>query len=168
MQDYAVQKTARAWDSYKNPLKAVIAEFKPHSVLEYGPGESTKIFLSQTCVAHIDTIEHNAAWLARTEEINDSRLHVCFEQNHYKYPYVSRETNKLYDLIFVDGIERPTCICLAKFRLNRMGIVVVHDAERLEYKKAFEMWPLKYFADEGHTAFLTMDITIGDTLARIL
>lgn len=94
-------------------------------------------------------------------------MEVILEPKHYKYPFVVGRIDS-YDCIFIDGIERPLCISLARFRLNRSGFVVVHDAERLEYKQAYELWGMKFFVDNGSTAFLTNDIVTGHTLAEIL
>lgn len=145
----------------------VLNAFNPRSILEYGPGESTKIFHKHESVTLIDSIEHAPGWAEKlnAEELFKMKLYV--EAKHYKYPYVIGRLSG-YDLIFVDGIERPACISVSRFRLNRTGIIVVHDAERLDYKQAYELWGLKYFVDNGSTAFLTNDIVVGDTLSRIL
>lgn len=146
---------------------AVLHALNPKSVLEYGPGESTKIFHAHTSISLIDSIEHSTQWAEKvdTEKLHKVKLYV--EPKHYKYPYESGRLGG-YDIIFVDGIERPTCISLARFRLNRSGVVVVHDAERLEYKQAYELWGMKFFVDGGHTAFLTNDIETSCILEAIL
>ncbi len=167
MDTYAVQKTARTWDSYKNPLLAVLHALNPKSVLEYGPGESTKIFHNHDSVSLIDSIEHSQQWEAKLDKSKFHKLEVYLEPKHYKYPYVLGRCAS-YDIIFVDGIERPICIGLSRFRLNRSGVVVVHDAERLEYKQAYELWGLKYFVDNGSTVFLTNSNEVGELLGRIL
>lgn len=167
MNTYAVQKTARTWDSYKNPLLAALHALNPKSVLEYGPGESTKTFHAHESISTIDSIEHSPAWAEKLDRDKLFKMKLYVEPKHHKYPFVAGRINA-YDLIFIDGIERPTCISLAGFRLNRGGIVVVHDAERLEYKQAYELWGLKYFVDGGHTVFLTNDFDTGDILAKVL
>lgn len=146
---------------------AALHALNPKSVLEYGPGESTKIFHAHDSISLIDSIEHSSQWVERLDKSKLFKLEVYFEAKHYKYPFVMGRLN-YYDLIFIDGIERPTCISLARFRLNRGGVVIVHDAERLEYKQAYELWGLKFFVDGGSTAVLTNDIVTGEILGRIL
>lgn len=136
------------------------------TVLEYGPGESTKMFQAHDSIIEIETIEHSPAWASRSNVNLGDKVNLVLEVKHHKYPYAGKIGK--WDLIFIDGIERPSCIAVAKFRLIPGGIVVVHDAERLEYRAAYENWGLKYFTDEGHTVFMTNDIKTGDMLSRVL
>lgn len=136
-------------------------------MLEYGPGESTKIFHAYDSVSLIDSIEHSPQWAEKVDTRALHKVKLYVEPKHYKYPYNVGRLNG-YDLIFVDGIERPSCISIARFRLNRSGVVVVHDAERIEYKQAYELWGLKFFIDDGHTVFLTNDAQSGDAIAEAL
>jgi hypothetical protein len=135
-------------------------------VLEYGPGESTKTFQAHESVKCITSIEHSVAWAEKARPNLGPKVNLVVEINQYKYPYAG--TAVPYDLVFVDGVERPTCIALAKFRTSGCGIVVVHDAERMDYKKAIDLWGFKFHADGGHTMFLTNEIKTADTLSQIL
>lgn len=167
MNTYVVQKTARTWDSYKNPLLTVLHVLNPKSVLEYGPGESTKVFHAHNSISLIDSIEHSPAWGEKIDQNSLFKIKLYLEIKHYKYPYVKTRLNS-YDLIFVDGIERPSCISVSRFRLNSNGIVVVHDAERLEYKQAYELWDFKFFVDGGHTVLLTNDIETANIIEKVI
>lgn len=167
MNTYAVQKTARSWDSFKNPLLTVLNAFNPTSVLEYGPGESTKIFQKHSSISLIDCIEHSPQWAEKTNSFIDHKSKLFIEPKHYKYPYVMGRLSK-YDMVFIDGIERPACISLAAFRCANSGIVVLHDAERLDYKAAMELWGFKYFVDEGHTVFMTNSNETGNDLSELM
>lgn len=166
MNMYAVQKTAPSWDSYKDPLLTVLNSFNPVNILEYGPGESTKQFLAHSSVKFIYTIEHKDAWAEKIRPFLTEKAFLLTETNQERYPYAGPV--KLYDLIFIDGVERPLCIMLAKFRISELGIVVVHDAERMDYKKAISTWKYKFFADSGHTVFLTNSHLAADILERVL
>ena len=164
---YCVTKTARTWDSYKDTLIKILESFNPMSVLEYGPGESTKIIQLHPSVTLIDTIEHDDAWAARSKSNISPKVKLYRESDDLKYPYFSGRLDK-YDLIFIDGLKRVECLMLAKFRLNKGGIVVLHDAEREEYKEAINTFALKFFEDEGHTAVLTNDQSVGIKISEIL
>lgn len=145
----------------------MLHSFNPSSVLEYGPGESTKIFQDHLSISLIDTIEHAPAWAEKAKAIVNHKGMLIVEPKHYKYPYCMGRIGK-YGIIFIDGIERPSCISVAKFRIQSDGIVVVHDAERIEYKPSYELWKFKYFVDDGHTVFLTDNEQIADKLGNIL
>lgn len=167
MEVYTPVKTASSWNSYRNTLLKVLTVFQPLSVLEYGPGESTRIMQKWPSVTLIDTIEHDIAWADKIKPELNHKVKLVNTYNHYYYPYVQGRVDK-YDLIFVDGIERPNCLALAQFRVQRDGMVVLHDAERQEYKEAIERWPFKFFQDDGHTVVLTMNKDTAIKLSEIL
>lgn len=167
MQTYALTKTARTWDSYRESLGRILNEFNIMSVLEYGPGESTKIFQSQSQVSLIDTIEHNEAWAEKGKYSLGYKVHITIESNENKYPYVIGRCDK-YNLIFIDGIARQACLMLAPFRLKKDGIVVLHDAERSEYKEAIQSFEYKFPVDDGHTMVMTNNSDTAIKLSEVL
>lgn len=162
-----VTKTASTWDSYKEWLIKVLDSFEIMSVLEYGPGESTRIIQKNKNVTLIDSIEHNEAWAARGKEGFDHKVKVTIEPDEFKYPYVKGRTNK-YDLIFIDGTARVNCLMLAPFRLRKDGIVILHDAERPEYKQAIGIYEFKFPVDDGHTLVMTNEQDVALKLSEIL
>lgn len=164
---YTQTKTARTWDSYKETLIKILDNFKAMSILEYGPGESTKIMQSYHSVTLIDTVEHNEAWAERAKQVFNNKVKLYCEPEEFLYPYFSGRCDK-YDLIFVDGLKRVECLMLAKFRLNKEGIIILHDAERNEYKNAINTFAFKFFEDEGHTCVLTNNQHLGVKISEVL
>jgi predicted O-methyltransferase YrrM len=159
-------KTATSWDSYKETLKKVMELVKPEEILEYGPGESSKIMLGYEFVKRIDAIEHDENYYNKWHnEIEDPRFY-----QHYKSTpevYVNGFA-KPYDLVFIDGRDRERCIARALNRVEDIGIVIVHDAERPRYKEAMDLFDYIIFTDNGSTATLTNDQTLNKKLSKAL
>lgn len=156
------QKTARTWDSFKDTLIKVLAEFKPKTVLEYGPGVSTLIMQDFPSVEFISTVEHDVAWFSKWAKQLGNKVALNLEQDLSKYPYVGSMNN--YDLYFIDGRERELCLDICN-RPN--GIVVLHDAERPSYKPYIDKFKYIFMEDDGHTAVLTNDDETGKKLESI-
>lgn len=167
LETYSLTKTARSWDSYKDTLIKVLKAFNPYCIFEYGPGESTKIMQEHPSVISIDTVEHNQAWGAKSKEAFNKKVFLQQEADEIKYPFVSGRVDK-YDLIFIDGLKRIECLLLAKFRMPRNGIVILHDAERNAYIPAINTFEYKFFTDEGNTAVLTNDSKTAIKLSEVL
>lgn len=147
------EKTARTWDSYKPTLIAVMDELKPTHVLEYGPGESSKIILSYPCVEVLDSFEHDKAYYDKwRNEILDERF--CMTHEEQSDHYVNGSLCK-HDLIFIDGKWREACISSSKAKLNPGGAVMVHDAERRQYHKHMRLFKYIFMTDDGSTATMT-------------
>lgn len=156
-------KTARTWDSYKPTLIKVLAEFKPKTVFEYGPGESTLLMQDFPSIEYIDTVEHDVAWFNKWRGQFGNKINMMFEENLLVYPYHLKHT-KFYDLYFIDGREREQCLDLA----NRIdGIVVLHDAERESYKPYINKFKHVFMEDEGSTAVMTNRDDYEERLEKI-
>lgn len=164
---YAPVKTARTWDSYRETLIKVLTIFNPSHVLEYGPGESTKIMQAYHSVQTIDTVEHNDAWSSKIKENLNHKVVICTEPNEFKYTYFQGRFHA-YDLIFIDGLNRTNCLAIARLRLTEHGTVILHDAERPEYKAGIDLYAFKFPVDDGHTMVLTDNKNNAFTLSDIL
>lgn len=147
-------QTASSWDSFKNALYKVLDALKPKTIFEYGPGTSTSIMAIYPSVEFIDSVEHNAAWYNKYKWEMPENVHIMFQPILEVYPEQKGRVDK-YDLIFVDGREREKCLYVAKSRLNDCGVVVLHDAERPNYREMIDSYKFKFWQDEGHTVILT-------------
>ena len=159
-------QTARSWDSYKEALIKVLAEFKPKTVLEWGPGVSTLIMQDFPSVKLIDTVEHNPAWWAKWKDKFGTKVKLYLEENLRNYPYVYRGEFK-YDLIFVDGKDRESCLVVAQGLIKEDGIVILHDAERESYKSFIDNFQFVFYEDDGHTSIMTKSVESNNRLERI-
>lgn len=146
-------ETAPTWDSYKEALLGVIDVLKPKRVLEFGIGKSTDLFLSLDCIETLDSVEHNPEWVAKYHSKVSDRFNLIFEPDPFLYPLVEGRFQE-YDLVFVDGIQRPEC--LDNYR-DKCKVAIIHDAERPQYQEAIEKYYFRAWFDGGHTVVLCND-----------
>ncbi len=162
-QPYSTVKTASSWDSFKDTLYECLDLFKPKDILEYGPGVSTGIMSLYPSVKTVKSIEHDEAWYHKAlSNLYRNNVTYFLEKDLSKYPYVTKDEK--FDLIFIDGTEREKCLDESHSKLNSFGIVVLHDAERLNYKKHINSFCYKFFRDNGNTVVLTNSNYCGNKL----
>lgn len=155
----SIIKSARSWDSFKPTLEKVLKIINPKYVFEYGPGVSTKTIAFHPGVEIVDSVEHDVAWYERHRWSMPDNVRITLQPVLEAYPETMGRTDK-YDLIFVDGRERESCLYVAKSRLNDGGVVMLHDAERPAYKEIIDTYKYKFFTDNGSTVTMTdNDIT---------
>lgn len=147
-------------------LTAVLEASAPRRCLEWGCGGSTLAVLAASpFVERWVSVEHDRAWAERVRSLaRDPRLDLHHVAPNVARPderarreveawdmraeadasmladYVARPRTvaESYDFVLVDG--RARCFCLAEgFRLLRSGgVIVLHDAQRAEYRAAVE------------------------------
>lgn len=116
------------------------------NILEWGCGGSTLWMAMMNQAARITAIEHDGAWYERVS-VACKALHDGGMSNHPDsllllgsgHAYVSGSTilaHAPYDLIFVDGHERPACLDVSYDLLAPGGVVFLHDSQRAEYTEA--------------------------------
>ena len=149
-------------ESFEHDLRTVCRLTNPHSILEYGPGRSTEIFLEELPYCSIHSIEHNLKWYnIYKEKFKDFKnVHIHYKEISMKggksegyvgFPLMLKEK---FDLIFIDGRSRCDCLALASTFPNR-PFVVLHDAKRANYQKYFQLFgDHRYYADRN-TAILS-------------
>lgn len=150
-------ETASSWDSFKDALYKVLGSLNPKTVFEYGPGTSTSIMALYPSIEFIDSVEHNLAWYNKYKWEMPENVNIIFQPNMEIYPETPGRIEK-YDMIFVDGREREKCLYVAKSRLNEGGVVILHDAERPNYKEPMNFYKFMFLQDDGHTAILTDNV----------
>lgn len=154
-------KTASSWDSFKSTLIAILGEFHPRTVMEYGPGVSTLIMQDFPSVEYIKTVEHDIAWFNKWKNQVGSKVDLILEEDFNKYPYL---LDKEYELYFIDGREREKCLELCNLPT---GIVILHDAERPSYKPYIDKFEYIFMEDDGHTAVLTNNKEYAQRMEKI-
>ncbi len=156
-------ETASSWDSFRQTLIKVLGEFKPKSVMEWGPGVSTIIMEDFPSIELIDTVEHDIAWYSKWGNTFGRKTTLILEHDLKRYPYVQGRMDK-YDLYFVDGRERETCLDIAN---NADSLVILHDAERESYQSHIKQFEYIFMEDNGHTAVLTNNKLYAERLENI-
>ncbi len=132
----------------------LLINFKPKKCLEYGGGLSTPFFLKYLPEdTHWFSIENNAKWFdIIKDKIKSDRIHLSLvdvaeniDQDAETDSYVchAETLGGQFDFILVDGINRENCIDMAAKYLKKGGLLVVHDANRVQYHehiKQFKNW----------------------------
>jgi predicted O-methyltransferase YrrM len=142
-----------------------LASVSPARILEWGAGGSTRLFLQRLeGLRHLHSIEHDAAWCELVDRaISDTRLDLHHVPANEAPPpgtihdaavwewasraerdpammrdYVARARSLggEFDAVFVDGRARSFCIREGFELLRPGGVLVLHDAQRLEYHEA--------------------------------
>lgn len=157
-----MSETAQSWDSYIDTLLVVLDELRPKRVLEYGSGKSTQVLAMSPSVEQLRTVEHDKEWFDKAKQQAFINTELIYEPNGGAYS-LSHGGGK-YDLIFVDGIERPACLDVASYIVNFNGAVILHDAARSEYANAISRWPFCIDTDDGHTKTMTHSYEINEML----
>ena len=115
---------------------------KPKKILEWGPGQSTKVMLQECPDAQIICCENEKGWFEKYQtEVGDKvRLIYIDAPNKNRKDirwnaYTNPAVRGKFDLIFVDGRERVRCLHTAFKRLKPNGVVLLHDANRKRYEE---------------------------------
>lgn len=157
---------AETWDSYEPTLLILLDNLTIKKVLEFGSGKSTKTISSHPKVEFMDSVEHDPVWADKTRGVSE-KVNLIYEPDKMVYPLVQGRFGK-YDLIFVDGIERPRCLQTAQDLLNKEGVVLLHDAQRAIYLQSIVAYRNAIFTDNGCTVVLTMNDDVHKKLEGLL
>jgi len=109
-------------------LEAITHVFDIDESLEFGAGIWSTFCLTRNCNA-VTSIENVEEWIDTIRENyshknNLNIVHWTKPMNEYL-----KETDKNFDLIFVDGNDRIECL---NDSINRSPIIVCHDTHRVE------------------------------------
>ncbi len=132
---------------------------KDMHVFEWGSGGSTLFSALRT--KKVISIEHNYPWFLKTQfYLKRAHIENCdyrfIEAEKTNSPSSYTSTDKKYagfsfekyvraiesfpdnhfDLIFIDGRARSSCVLLAKEKVKRGGYILLDNAERMEYQEA--------------------------------
>jgi predicted O-methyltransferase YrrM len=136
--------------SYDNTLYALLEAFNPKNVFEWGPGISTQIMALYPSVEKVVSVEHDEFFYDLVEKLKLDNVTLEIHQDMQEY--VDAIGDSRYDLIFIDGRSRSNCLKVAR---NLTGLVVLHDAARLDYRDAVDDYKFQIWTDEGNTVVLT-------------
>lgn len=157
---------AETWDSYKPTLMLVLNSLIPVRCFEWGSGMSTKTTSEHPAVQSLDSVEHNGEWYDKAKYACCEKVNLIYEPNCELY-YLAQGRYDKYDFIFIDGIMRDKCLVKAKDILADNGVVMLHDAERMEYQPLIETYKYRFWRDCGHTVVLTDNNETSDILNTV-
>ncbi|MDR3647055.1 MAG: class I SAM-dependent methyltransferase [Candidatus Babeliales bacterium] len=116
-------------------------EKRPNAkILEFGSGASTIWFSRQT--KFLTSIEHDEEWYNKVKlALKKYNCHPVdyrlIEENYFIAPITF--PNEYFDLVLIDGQTRMKCIKNSLPKLKAGGILMLDNAERHSYLKAYEL-----------------------------
>lgn len=129
------QGKAIPWFTY-SALHFLQARLNPSfHVFEYGSGYSTLYWAGR--VQHVISVEHDPAWIEQLRPLCPPNVQLVIAQAH-NYASTITTFGKLFDLIIIDGIQRPACLTICTPYLSPFGIMILDDSQRSEYQTAIE------------------------------
>jgi hypothetical protein len=147
-------------------------------ILEYGCGSSTPWFAQRA--KNIVSIEHEKMWidqvmskipkeLANKIEIihipnQQTGKHIGGDGAYYdNYVDYINHTDRLFDMICVDGRSRSACIRNSISHVKTGGFLLIDNAERTEYQQAIseipKTWERFIFEEEVDTTMIFRAVT---------
>ncbi len=148
--------------SFRPHLAAICKTLKIEDVLEFGPGNSTIIVLADTD-AKVISIEESSEWYEKyRKRFPRDRVTVHHKQTGWDLSELD-DLGGPYDLIFIDGGDRPAELHHAHRLLKPDGVVYLHDAHREGYEEGICSYPHRFFP-ERHSCILTLDGKVMETL----
>lgn len=154
---------AKSWDSYKETLYEVLQEIKPRTILEFGSGFSTQIMALYPSVERLVSVEHDKEYYRRNLGQLQENSKLIYEPN--LDVYAKTKIDGRTDLAFVDGRNRSACL-----RESRsLGCpVLLHDADRDQYREAILGYKFQIWTDDGNTVMLTDDEGVFKRMSEVL
>ncbi len=147
-------------------LEIICEHFRPETVLEFGPGNSTSVILEKS-QARIVSIEESKKWYRK---YRSKFPQECFQLYYKESGWDLSELDNLggpYDLIFVDGGDRTNELKYCFNLLAPNGIVFLHDAHRQEYEPGIRSYPHIFFP-ERHSCIVCKSSDVMKKLKQII
>ena len=104
-------------------------------VFEFGAGYSTLWW--STKVARIRSVEHDAAWSQLiTDLCRDHDVRIDVRPADASFSRAIADAEGPFDVIVVDGFDRPACLRRSLPHLAERGVVILDNSDRKEYREA--------------------------------
>jgi hypothetical protein len=95
-------------------------------VFEYGCGFSTRWF--STRVKEIISVDHDINWVESLKKIKLNNSVIIYKETPSSYASAIKDYG-LFDIILIDGVERPLCFENACGSLNENGVIIWDNFE---------------------------------------
>jgi len=157
-------------DIFEKEMLEVAKGKKRIDVLEWGTGYSTKYYSDVLAREDInftwDSVEYDKRWAKAigSLELEEGVIIYLFDEevmriddrralrsNNYpmkEYINFPITEKRKYDLILVDGEKRVPCLRVALKVLKKDGIVILHDAQRKEYREGMSLYNGKHLSEK--------------------
>lgn len=104
------------------------------TILEFGCGNSTLFFAER--VKRVVSIENNSEWYDKLRLNAPQNVELILTSSESARQYLNKVKNlkEKFDLVTIDGLFRNESISESMNLVNEIGIVILDDSERREYK----------------------------------
>lgn len=108
---------------------------KQMNIFEYGSGYSTLFFAKH--VKKVTSVEHDEKWFKKLKNQIPPNA-VIFIKSISDFVESIADNEEKYDLIFIDGEERVSCLKKSVSHITSNGVIILDDSERIEYLDGVE------------------------------
>ena len=109
---------------------------KDLTIFEFGSGYSSLYFAQRA--GHVTAVEYDTVWVESIKAMAPDNLSLLYREHDIDGSYCRsvNETGSTFDIVIVDGIDRSNCMREATKVLSKMGVILLDDSERMEYRAA--------------------------------
>lgn len=131
------------------PILLDVLKLRTDSVLEYGTGFSTELINMIKPNARIICVENVWKWYKYYDYKfrNNANITILYEPNLDLYAKKVLYVGEKFNLIFIDGANRISCLHSISYVLADDGCIILHDVDRKDYDdeiKLFKVVERKY------------------------
>lgn len=156
-------KSRTAFSSFRAYLPELIRYLSPRQALEFGPGLSSRLILSNSA-SRILSIETDRGYFEKAKrEIRDARFDLRHVPDKVDFATLAGQR---FDFVFVDGGDRVDNLLGSHALLNDNGVTVLHDAHREEYWPGIERYAFGYFIENHSLLLLDSESRLRELQAR--
>ncbi len=133
-QDSRIDSQEVPWYTYSFLAFLEDRLYNINTIFEYGSGASTIFF--DKIGKEVSFVENNQKWYNKViQKVSNAK--GILEEDLEKYPRAIGSFDKKYDLIIIDGQRRKQCTLEALKYLNKDGVLILDNSDRIYYGKIF-------------------------------
>lgn len=154
------------FDSFVHVIRKICSTVPVTSVLELGPGTSTRCFV-QEAGANVESIETDSYWYEKHKSAfsGEDRVSVSYREPKWDQSEILTTFGGAYDVVFIDGGDRVESLYWCQKLAP--GLVLLHDSHRNEYFWGVRRYKYVLPVDR-HSAILTDSAEYFAQLARAI
>lgn len=113
----------------------IVEKYAYGHCLEWGSGYSTTHFPKGEDVDSWLAVEHNGNWIKKIKGDCPDNVQIIWILEGMSYADCVQLSNRKFDFILIDGLDREKCLENARNILKPGGVILLHDAGRAEYQE---------------------------------
>lgn len=114
-------------------IEHILSQYDGSDCLEWGSGYSTTYFPTKARVNSWLAVEHNGNWIKKIKDKCPDNVQIIWILEGTSYADCVQLSNRKFDFILIDGLDREKCLENARNILKPGGVILLHDAGRSEY-----------------------------------